>query len=154
MDVSRRCALENGTIVSPGQEMVESKSTSFSRSFKLGISAFIGALIEGGCALLMLTNTCKILLGLGSTAFAVRSSFLHSDVVRWPVMIASAGTATVVLYAVWNGWRLRRNPAARWRQKPLTRREKWSIRISVASALLSWALVIGEYFAHPIVHRH
>jgi hypothetical protein len=124
------------------------------RALRLGISSFIGAVIEGGCALLMLTSAGKMLLGLGSTVFAVRSTFLHSDIIRWPVMIASALGASIVLYIVWHERRLRNAPAASWRKRPLSKREKWRIRISVTSALFAWALVIGEYFAHPIVHGH
>jgi hypothetical protein len=124
------------------------------RAFRLGIFSFLGALIEGGCALLMLTSAGKVVLGLGSTVFAETPRFFHVDYVRWPVMIASALGASVVLYIVWHQRQLRNAPAARWRKRPLSKREKWRIRVSVASAILSWVLVIGEYFAHPIVIQH
>jgi len=103
---------------------------------------------------LMLTSAGKVLLGLGSTVFAETPAFFHVDIIRWPVMIASALGASVVLYIVWHERQLRNAPAASWRKRPLSRREKWRIRISVASALVSWALLIGEYFAHPIVIQH
>lgn len=124
------------------------------RVFRLGIFSFIGAVVEGGCALLMLTSAGKVVLGLGSTVFAETPRFFHVDFIRWPTMIASALGASVVLFIVWHQHRLRNAPAARWRKRPLSKREKWRIRVSVASALLSWALVIGEYFAHPVVIQH
>ena len=133
-------------------ELEETKANR--RAFRIGISSFFGALIEGGCALLMLTSAGKVLLGLGSTVFAESPRFVHVDFIRWPVMVASALGASVVLYLVWHERQLRNAPAARWRKRLLSKGEKWRIRISIASALLSWMLVIGEYFAHPIVIQH
>ena len=123
------------------------------RALQIGTPSLVGGLIQGACALLMVSNAGKALLGISTTAVAAKSSFIHSDPVRIPLMIVSALGATLVLYVLWNGWRLRNSSAASWRRQPLTRRERWSIGFALTCSLLTWALVIGEYFAHPIVHH-
>lgn len=124
------------------------------RAIRYGASSLAAGLVQGACALLMATNAGKALLGLAAASVAAKASFLHSDPVRIPLMIGSAVGATVALYVLWNGWRLRNSSGARWRRQALTRRERWSIALTLVSALLTWALVIGEYFAHPVVHPH
>ncbi len=121
---------------------------------RLGVSSLAAAYIQGACALLMLANSTKIALGLGSVVAAGVSSFLHSDPVRIPLMVGAAVAATITLYVIWNWWRLRRRPSARWRLQPLSKWERRSVALGVSSALLSWALVIGEFFAHRILHPH
>lgn len=123
------------------------------RALQLGAPAFVGGLIQGACALLMASNAGKALLGIATTTAAAKSSFIHSDPVRIPLMIVSAIGATFVLYVLWNGWRLRNSSAARWRRQPLTTRERWSIGFALTCSLLTWILVIGEYLAHPIVEH-
>ncbi len=123
------------------------------RVLQFGTSSLVGGLVQGACALLIVANSGKALLGIASATVAARSSFVHSDPVRIPLMIASALGATLVLYALWNGWRLRSSSGASWRRRPLTKRERWSIAFALACSLLTWALVIGEYFAHPIMHH-
>ena len=128
------------------------EQSSHKRALQIGVPSFAGGLIQGACALLMATNAGKALLGLATTTVAARISFIHSDPIRIPLMVLSALGATLVLYVLWNGWRLRTSSAARWRRQPLTKRERWSVAFALACSLLTWALVIGEYFAHPIVH--
>ena len=136
-----------GPLSKPDQEPSSSK-----RALQIGAPSLVGGLVQGACALLMATNAGKALLGIATTTVAARTSFIHSDPIRIPLMVVSALAATFVLYVLWNGWRLRTSAAARWRRQPLTKRERWSIGIAMACSFLTWVLVIGEYFAHPIVH--
>jgi hypothetical protein len=131
---------------------LDSPENSRKRAVQLGAPSLVGGFIQGACALLMATNAGKALLGIASTTVAARSSFIHSDPIRIPLMIISALGALAVLYVLWNGWRLRNSPAAQWRRQPLSRRERWSVVFALASSLLTLALVVGEYFAHPIMH--
>jgi hypothetical protein len=65
-------------------------------------------------------------------------------------MIMAAVGATVTLYVVCNGWRLRNRPSAR--KQPVSKRERRRIGMAVAFSLLSWSLVIAEIFAHRVLH--
>ena len=133
-------------------ELSNEEQASHKRAIQFGAPSLVGGLIQGICALLMATNAGRALLGLASVTAAAKSSFIHSDPVRIPLMVVSALGATVVLYVLWNGWRLRNSSGALWRRRLLTRRERWSIGFALTCSVLTWALVIGEYVAHPIVH--
>jgi hypothetical protein len=131
---------------------LEDQTNSPKRALRLGTPSLVGGFIQGACALLMATNAGKALLGIATTTVAARSSFIHSDPVRIPLMIVSAFGAMAVLYVLWNGWRLRNSSSARWRRQPLSKRERWSIGFSLTCSVITLALVVGEYFAHPIMH--
>lgn len=131
---------------------VQEETNSQKRAIQFGASSLVAGFIQGACALLMVTNAGKALLGIASTAVAARSSFIHSDPVRIPLMIISALGALAVLYVLWNGWRLRNRSGAQWRRQPLTKRERWSTGFALLSSAITLALVIGEYLAHPIMH--
>jgi hypothetical protein len=137
--------------VRPSQEF-DAEQKSRKRILQFGAASLVGGLVQGACALLIVVNSGKALLGIAFVTVAARSSFLHSDPVRISLMIASALGALLVLYALWNGWRLRNSSGASWRRRPLTKRERWSMALALACSLLTWALVVGEYFAHPIMH--
>ncbi len=109
-------------------------------------------LAQGVCVLLMAANSIKALLGISSAAVAGGSSWLHADAVRIPLMIIAGVTATFTIYTIWNGWRLRNSPSARWRKRPLSRKEKVSIAAGLFFSILSLLLVVGELVAHRILH--
>jgi membrane protein YqaA with SNARE-associated domain len=123
------------------------------RAPRVGYIGLGAAVVQGACALLMTANSAKLLLGVGSVVAASGAqSILHSDPVRFTLMGVAAVAASMTLYVLWNARRLRRRPAAAWRQKTPSRRERWSSRIAFASAILSWVLIIGELIAHRILH--
>jgi hypothetical protein len=112
--------------------------------------SLVGGIIQGACAILIASSSLKVLVGLTALAAAMKSSRFHSDVVRIPLIVISSALACWTLFVVWNGWRLRNRTAARWRKKSLTFRQKLAICVSVASALVTLSLVIGEIVVHPI----
>jgi hypothetical protein len=69
-------------------------------------------------------------------------------------MLAIAGFGAVVnLVFLWNAERMRRNPAARWRMRPFTRKERWEKGIQLAASILTLLLIAGELLAHPLFHH-
>jgi hypothetical protein len=133
---------------------VEETQKSSAPSLLLSSAAFVGSLVEGACAILVASASAKLFVGLGAVAGAVKASRLHSDIVRIPVLLVSAAAALITLLVLGNGWRARNRSAARWRQKPMTLREKFSLAISLLASVLTLALVIGEAIEHPILHVH
>ena len=122
------------------------------RGLRLSLGSLTAAAVQGACAFLMLANAVKALLGVSSVVVVGAAPFWHSDAVRIPLMMAAGMGATVSLYVVWNGWRLRNRPEARWRRRPLSRSERWKIAVSLVSSLLTWALILGELATHHRFH--
>ena len=133
---------------------VEETQTSSSPSLLLSSAAFVGSLVEGACAILVASASAKLFVGLGAVAGAMKASRLHADIVRIPVLLVSAAAALITLLVLWNSWRARNRSAARWRKKPMTLREKFSLAITLLASVLTLALVIGEAIEHPIFHVH
>ncbi len=128
------------------------QETSYPGTTRLAIPSLTAAVIQAICVFSMAANSAKVALGIGSVAAAGSSSFLHSDPVRIPLMTMAAIGATVTLYVVWKGWRLRNLPSARWRKRPLSSAERWRVGAALASSILSWLLVISEILAHHALH--
>lgn len=116
--------------------------------------ALLGSIVEGACAILVASASAKLFVGLGAAAAAMKASRLHADVVRIPVLLASAAAALLMLFVLWNGWRARNRPAARWRKQPMTTRDKLSLAVTLFASVLTLALVVGEAVVHPIFHVH
>ena len=133
---------------------VEETQKSSSPSLLLSSAAFVGSLVEGACAILVASASAKLFVGLGAVAGAAKASRLHADIVRIPVLLVSAAAALITLLVMWNAWRARNRSAARWRQKPMTLRETFSLAITLLASVLTLALVIGEAIEHPIFHVH
>src|ERR1700730_16932164 len=137
-------------LISPVEEVQKPSSS----SLLLSSAAFVGGLVEGACAILVASASAKLFVGLGAVAGAVKASRLHADIVRVPVLLVSAASAVITLVVLWNSWRARNRPAARWRKKPMTLREKFSFAITLLASVLTMALVVGEVIEHPIFHVH
>jgi hypothetical protein len=137
-------------LISPVEETQKSSSP----SLLLSSAAFVGSLVEGACAILVASASAKLFVGLGAVAGAVKASRLHADIIRIPVLLVSAAAALIMLAVLWNSWRARNRPAARWRKKPMTLREKFSFAITLVASVLTVALVVGEVIEHPLFHVH
>ena len=133
---------------------VDDTQKSSSPSFLLSSAALVGSLVEGACAILVASASAKIFLGIGALAGAAKASRLHADIVRIPVLLASTAAALLTLLVLWNAWRARNRSAARWRKKPMTLRETFSLAVTLLASVITLALVLGEAIEHPIFHIH
>jgi hypothetical protein len=118
-----------------------------------GVSVVSG-IIQGACAILVASSSLKILVGVAGLAAAMKSSQLHSEPVRLSLMVISTVLAVVTVFVLWNGYRLRNLPSARWRKRTLSLGTKLAILFSLATALVTVALIIGEVAIHPIFGHH
>jgi hypothetical protein len=114
------------------------------------------AIIQGICATAVFVSGISTALGLSTVAAATAAgpaTGFHANRFRIP-MLAIAGLGAVVnLVLLWNAERMRRNPAARWRMRPLTRKERWEKGIQLAASILTLLLIAGELLAHPLFHH-
>jgi hypothetical protein len=77
----------------------------------------------------------------------------HREAIRIPLLTVGAIGAVVSLLLLWNEDRLRRNPAAAWRMRPLTsqqRRRRW---FQLGAAILTLLLIAAELITHPWLHK-
>jgi hypothetical protein len=137
-------------LIAPFEETQKSSSP----SLLLSSAAFVGSLVEGACAILVASASAKVFVGLGAVAGVVKASRLHTDIIRIPVLLVSAAAAIIMLVVLWNSWRARNRPASRWRKKPMTLREKFSLAVTLLASVMTLALVAGEAIEHPIFHVH
>jgi ABC-type uncharacterized transport system permease subunit len=114
------------------------------------------AIIQGVCAMAVFLSGIGTALGVSSLVAATAAgpaTGFHANRFRIP-MLALAGLAGVVnLVLLWNAERMRRNPSARWRMRPLTRKERWEKWIQLGASVLTLLLIVGELFAHPLFHH-
>ena len=133
---------------------VDKAQKSSSHSLLLSSAALVGGFIESACAILVASASAKLFLGLGAVAGAVKASRLHADIVRIPVLLLSAVAALITLLVLWNAWRARNQSGARWRKRPMTLREKFSLAATLLASVMTLGLVVGEAIEHPIFHIH
>jgi len=114
------------------------------------------AIIQGVCATAVFLSGIGTAIGFSSlipeTAAGPATGF-HANRFRIP-MLAIAGLGAVInLVLLWNAERMRRNPSARWRMRPLARKERLEKWIQLGTSVLTLLLIAGELLAHPLVHH-
>ncbi len=118
-----------------------------------GVSVVSG-IIQGACAILVASSSLKVLVGLAGLAAAMKSSELHAETVRIPLIGIAVVSSVTTLFVIWNGWRMRNRASASWRKRKLSLRSRIAIGLSVATALISLVLVAGEIMVHPLFAHH
>ena len=120
------------------------------------VGSFGLAIIQGVCATAVFVSGISTALGslpvAAATAAGPATGF-HANRFRIPMLALAGFGAVVNLFLLWNAERIRRNPAARWRMRPLTRKERWEKRIQLAASILTLLLIAGELLAHPMFHH-
>jgi hypothetical protein len=114
------------------------------------------AIIQGVCATAVFLSGIGTALGLSSLVVATAAgpaTGFHANRFRIPMLALAGFGAVVNLVLLWNAERIRRNPAARWRMRPLTRKERWERWIQLGASVLTLLLIAGELLAHPMFHH-
>ncbi len=116
-------------------------------------AALILAFIEAVCVFTVGAAKVGILVGTMGAVLAGWAVILHRDAIRIPVLLIAMTGAGFNLYLIWKRRRLRNSPAAAWRKRPLTKRER------VKTALVFWlsigTLLLGaaEFYFHRLLHH-
>ncbi len=124
---------------------------------RLGGTSLLFAVLQSICTAVLTLSGVRVAIGL--TALAAASGIyapakgFHQDAIRIPMLIlAAAGAITNLAVLMWIR-HLRNQPAAQWRRRELSTKEKRSERLQVALAILTLVLVGLETWTHPMVHR-
>jgi len=119
----------------------------------------------GALALAAAESLCVAAVGLSGMRVALGLTSLlaagaagpakgwHREAIRVPLLTIGAVGALLNLLLLWNEERMRSNPAAAWRIRPLTAKQRRRRRLQLVLAVLTLLLVGAEVVTHPWFHR-
>ena len=136
----------------PDRAPAEPKAVPF-----LGEASFALALLQSLCTAVLTISGIRVAIGLSALAAAsgiyAPARGYHQDAIRIPMLIiATAGAVLNLAVLAWIR-HLRNRPAAQWRRRELTAREKRSERLQIILAVITLLLVGLETWTHSMVHR-
>ncbi len=114
------------------------------------------AAAESICVAAVGLSGIRVALGLTSLLAAGASGPAHGwhrEGIRIPLLTIGAVGALISLLLLWNEERMRRNPSAAWRIKPLTVKQRRARRWQLVLAILTLLLVAAEVITHPWFHH-
>ena len=121
-------------------------------------SGIFFAVLQSACSAFIALSGVRLLVGVGSLAFAgaaVRlADRIHLDVIRIPMMFLALLGSAANLLALRRVWNLRRRTASAWRQQPLTLEKKRAERIQFAISVLTILILAAETAAHHHLFHH
>lgn len=127
-----------------------------------GLRALSGAsllvvLLQSACTAVLTISGIRVAIGLSALAAAsgiyAPARGFHQDAIRIPMLILAAAGAIVNLAVLVWIWKLRSAPAAQWRKREISTKQRRSERLQVVLAIVTLILVGLEVWTHPMVHR-
>lgn len=136
----------------PNRVAAEPKAVPF-----LSAAGFALALLQSLCTAVLTISGIRVAIGLSALAAAsgiyVPARGYHQDAIRIPMLVlATAGAVLNLAVLAWIR-HLRNRPAAQWRRRKLTAKEKRSERLQIILAVITLLLVGLETWTHTVVHR-
>ena len=118
---------------------------------------FLLALLQSLCTAVLTISGIRVAIGLSALAAAsgiyAPARGFHQDAIRIPMLIvATAGALLNLAVLAWIRY-LRNRPAAQWRRRERTAKEKRSERLQIILAVVTLILVGLETWTHTLVHR-
>jgi hypothetical protein len=139
----------------PEDVTAQSKRSKYGASLlawgSLGLAA-----AESLCVMFVGLSGVRVAFGLSSLIAATAGGppqGFHRNGLRIPFLVVGAMGALLSLLLLWNEERLRRNPAAAWRMRPLTQKQRRQRWLQLGLAVLTLALVVLEVITHPWFHH-
>ena len=115
------------------------------------------ALLQSLCTAVLTISGIRVAIGLSALAAAsgiyAPAKGWHQDTIRIPMLIVATVGAVVNLAVIAWMQHLRNRPAAQWRRRERTRKEKRSEKLQIILAVVTLILVGLETWTHPMVHR-
>jgi hypothetical protein len=122
----------------------------------LNWSGILFAILQSACTAVIAISGVRVAIGLSALAAAsgihAPAKGFHQDAIRIPMMVLALAGALVNLLVIWKIRKLRRNPAAQWRQKPVTAKKLNAERLQIGLAVVTLILLTAEWITHPMVH--
>ncbi len=111
------------------------------------------AFIEAVCVFSVAAAKAGVLLGSAAAIATGWSVSLHRDAIRIPVLLVAMTGAGFNLYLIWKRRRLRNSPAAAWRKRALTKRERLRTGVVLWLSVLTLILGAAEIYFHRLLHH-
>jgi len=114
------------------------------------------AAAESLCVAAVGLSGVRVALGLTSllaAGAAGPAKGFHREAIRIPLLTLGAVGALLSLLLLWNEAKLRRNPAAAWRIRPLTAKQRRRRNLQLIMAVVTLLLVAAELITHTWFHH-
>ena len=120
-------------------------------------ASLVVVLLQSACTAVLTISGIRVAIGLSALAAAsgiyAPAQGFHQDAIRIPMLILAAAGAIVNLAVLAWIWKLRSAPAAQWRKREISAKERRSEWLQVSLAILTLILVGLEVWTHSMVHR-
>jgi cytochrome b subunit of formate dehydrogenase len=125
-------------------------------SWFAGLTSFFFIMLQSACTAVLAISGLRLVIGLTSLAAASiipRFIFsIHAARFRVPMMIVAVLGSLINLYVLWRLRSLRSRPAAQWRVKPVSYKQRRSEIFQVALAVVTLVLIVVESLIHHRWH--
>jgi hypothetical protein len=120
-------------------------------------SSFLFALLQSICSAVVAINGLRLAIGIGSLALSTGAGAaivrFHADWIRVPMIVIALLGSLLNLAILMHVRHLRSRPAAQWRQKPLSLRQKRGELAQLVLSLATLALIGVEEYLHFNLHH-
>ena len=120
-------------------------------------SSFFFALLQSICTFFAAVNGLRVAIGLGSLALSAAVGRaveqFHADWLRRPMIVLALLGSLLNLVVLWQVRRLRRRPAAQWRQQPVSKRTLRMEQLQIALSVVTLVLIAVEEYWHIRWHH-
>jgi heme/copper-type cytochrome/quinol oxidase subunit 2 len=115
------------------------------------------AMLQSLCTAVLTISGIRVAIGLSALAAAsgiyAPAKGWHQDAIRIPMLIVATIGAIVNISVIAWMRHLRNRPAAQWRKRERSAKERRSERLQIILAVVTLVLVGLETWTHPMVHR-
>ena len=139
------------------EEKSEKEVPEIRQSRALAWGTVLLALLQSLCTAVFAISGVRVAIGLSALA-AVSGIYApakgwHQDRIRIPMLIFAAVGAAVNLAVIWWSRHLRNRASSQWRRREPGTKERQSVRLQVALAIVTLVLVGVETWTHTLIHR-
>ena len=126
------------------------------RSWIIALTSFLFILLQSACTAVMAISGLRLLIGVGSLAFAASGmkllASIHGNAIRVPMELLAVAGSAINLYVIWRIRSLRARPSSQWRTAPIPPAKRRAESFQIALAILTLLLVTAEWTIHFILH--
>jgi hypothetical protein len=120
-------------------------------------SSFFFALLQSICGAVVAINGLRIAIGIGALALSTGAGAamvrFHTDAIRVPMIVVALLGSLLNLAILMHVRHLRSRPAAQWRQKPLSPKQKRTEFAQLVLSVATLALIVVEEYIHFSLHH-
>lgn len=116
-------------------------------------TAFILSVVEAACVFAVMAAKSGLLLGSLAGFMTGWTVFLHKDFLRIPALLAAIIMTLVNAFILWRFFSIRNSPAAAWRKRPLTKRERLRIGMVLFLSVITLLVAFREIYLHRLGHH-